>query len=52
MDKEIETTLRSLCSRDLDGVFAENSEDAKSKIRMRIWGWVGMNLGHENALLR
>lgn len=32
MDEEIETTLRSLHSRHLNGVFAENSEDAKSKI--------------------
>lgn len=32
MDKDIEMTLRSLRSRNLNGVFAENSEDAKSKI--------------------
>lgn len=32
MDKEVETTLRSLRSRHLNGVFAENPEDAKSKI--------------------
>ena len=32
MDKEIETILRSLRSRHLNGVFVENSEVAKSKI--------------------
>jgi hypothetical protein len=32
MDKEIETTLASLRSRHLNGIFSENSEDARNKI--------------------
>jgi len=32
MDKEIETTLKALRSRHFDGVFVENSEEAKNKI--------------------
>jgi len=32
MDKEVEKTLRSLKSRHINGIFAENCEDAKSRI--------------------
>jgi len=32
MDKDIEITIRSLLSRNINGVFAEDSEDAKNKV--------------------